>query len=520
MKETARIAVRGSVLRVISLAATTLVAFFMMPFLVHRLGDHVYGYWVLAGTILGYYGLMDLGIVSAVQFYVAKALGEDDPASANRAISTAFFAFAALGLAITLITVVVALFSHVFIRSSSDASVFRAVLLIMGCGFAVGFPGRAFVGALSAYLRWDLISSIGVGVLLFRTVIIVAVINAGWGIVSLAAVTVSSDVLTYAFYYFVLKHIRTEFRLSATRASLKALKEVFRYSAITLIVKISDQLRFYIDVFVVSAILSVGAVTHYAIASRLALSYRELMIALFGILSPLFSQWLGSKDYLRTKRVFVISTKLSLSVGAMIASGMILYGRGFIELWMGKDYLDAYWPLVFLASGVFFEISQIPAMGYMYGTSKHHFLAYMNLVEGSFNAILSICLARKYGMKGVALGTLIPMAVAWFLIQPLYVCRQIGLPIRVFYTNIFGRATGVTVIGMLLPWFLCFSWFTQAKFATFVPFVACQTIIALAVSYLFAFGTDERADILRALFPEKHRRSINASAELQAESLV
>lgn len=123
-------------------------------------------------------------------------------------------------------------------------------------------------------------------------------------------------------------------------------------------------------------------------------------------------------------------------------------------------------------------------------------------------------------MKGVALGTLIPMAVAWFLIQPLYVCRQIGLPIRVFYTNIFGRATGVTVIGMLLPWFLCFSWFTQAKFATFVPFVACQTIIALAVSYLFAFGTDERADILRALFPEKHRRSINASAELQAESLV
>src|SRR5215472_1624989 len=74
----ARTAIRGSALRVVALAATTVVAFFLMPFLVHSLGDRTYGFWALAGTILGYYGLLDLGIVSAVQFHVASAAGEKD----------------------------------------------------------------------------------------------------------------------------------------------------------------------------------------------------------------------------------------------------------------------------------------------------------------------------------------------------------------------------------------------------------------------------------------------------------
>lgn len=53
---------RGSVLSVVSMALMTLLGFFLMPFVVHRLGDRVYGYWALVGTVLGYYDILDLGI--------------------------------------------------------------------------------------------------------------------------------------------------------------------------------------------------------------------------------------------------------------------------------------------------------------------------------------------------------------------------------------------------------------------------------------------------------------------------
>ena len=56
-----------------------------MPFLVHGLGDRMYGYWALVGAVLGYYGILDLGISPAVSFQLAKAIGEGDSESPNRA---------------------------------------------------------------------------------------------------------------------------------------------------------------------------------------------------------------------------------------------------------------------------------------------------------------------------------------------------------------------------------------------------------------------------------------------------
>ena len=65
--------IHGSGLRVIGLAANTIIGFLLMPFLVHHLGDRNYGFWSLAGAVLGYYGILDFGIVSAVQFYRGAA---------------------------------------------------------------------------------------------------------------------------------------------------------------------------------------------------------------------------------------------------------------------------------------------------------------------------------------------------------------------------------------------------------------------------------------------------------------
>jgi O-antigen/teichoic acid export membrane protein len=116
--ESIRKIIHGSSLRVAGLAISILVAFFMMPFLVHHLGDHLYGYWALIGSILGYYGIMDFGIVSAVQFYVGKAVGANDKEGANRAISLSFFVFAAIGVVILIVSTVIAFLAHRFVDAA------------------------------------------------------------------------------------------------------------------------------------------------------------------------------------------------------------------------------------------------------------------------------------------------------------------------------------------------------------------------------------------------------------------
>src|ERR1700688_3717326 len=87
----------GSTLRVVSLVATALLSLVMMPFVVRSLGDRMYGMWSLVATLVGYYGLLDLGLSAAVSRYLAAALGVGDEDQCNRVFNTSLRIFSALG---------------------------------------------------------------------------------------------------------------------------------------------------------------------------------------------------------------------------------------------------------------------------------------------------------------------------------------------------------------------------------------------------------------------------------------
>ena len=472
-----------------------------MPFLVHRLGDRVYGYWSLVAAVLGYYGLLDLGIVTAVQYHVAKSLGTDNHESANRAISTAFYIFAGLGLLILAITVLLCSFAGLIISNPADAHLFRTVLLLMGIGFALGFPGRAFVGAICAHLRLDLCAAVGIAVLVLRTALIVAIIDRGGGIVSLASIALFSEIVAYIAYYFVLRKIQPDLRISLAFASRATLKHLFGYSGYALMVQISDQLRFFIDGWMVGIFVSVAAVTHYAIASRLTQSFLALIIALLGILSPWFSQLWGSSDLQGIRRVFIFGTKVSAAISTIVAASLILYGRPFIVAWMGPSYLDAYWPLVLLVAAIYLDVAQQPSVAYLYGVSRHRFLAWLTIAEAMANVALSIYWARRYGMIGVALGTLLPIVFAKCIIQPVYVCRTLKLSPATYYLNLLVRSASGPALTSVLVWALLFRSATFSKIWTVCFVIAAQAVVCALVSFFSAFTREERSLLIVKLRP-------------------
>ena len=116
--------------------------------------------------------------------------------------------------------------------------------------------------------------------------IFLAIRSAGGLLPALAAITVLADVLAYAGYFFVLRRIQQPFQLSPGLATRTTFREILGYSAFTFVAKVGDQLRFYVDALVIGAFVTVNAVTHYAVASRLAICFLERMVAIFGLLVP------------------------------------------------------------------------------------------------------------------------------------------------------------------------------------------------------------------------------------------
>jgi O-antigen/teichoic acid export membrane protein len=499
--KTHRAVLMGSALSVAGLGASVLVGFFLMPFVIHRLGDRMYGYWSLVGAVLGYYGVLDLGITPAVSFHMAKAMGEGDNESPNRTLSAAFAGLAAVGSAVLLIAIVAAAICPFFITNASDARVFREVLLITGLGCAFGFPGRAFLAGMYAHLRNDLIAAVNAVVLVLRTALVVWVILIGWGIVGLAVVSFLTDSLMYVACYFILLRIQRGLRISFSLVDRKGLRELFNYGRYSMMMRMGDQLRFAVDGLVVAGFVGVAAVAHYAIASRLSGYYLTAILSAVGLLSPWFSQMLGSGNHDGIRRLVSLSTRIAAALSTIVACSFIFYGRAFIEQWMGSRYVDAYWPSLILVMALYCDLAQQPSVSYLLGVSKHRYLAIQTILEGVANLALSIWWARSYGMIGVAMGTLVPMFVAKVLLQPAYVCRSAGISLMRYYVSDLGAGIMAPAICATLFWTVLRN-LHFSSLAGVCMVISLQAAVGCIATFFFVCGASDRRTIVRALWKQ------------------
>src|SRR5439155_6282785 len=91
---------RSVVLNWLSLAVSIGVAFFLSPFIVHRLGNVAYGIWTLVNSMIAYMGLLDLGMRGAVTRFVSRHHSQGEHLASSRAVSAAFWLRATIGFAV------------------------------------------------------------------------------------------------------------------------------------------------------------------------------------------------------------------------------------------------------------------------------------------------------------------------------------------------------------------------------------------------------------------------------------
>lgn len=122
---------------------SAVIGFLLSPVIVRELGDSAYGIWVLIASMIGYLGLLDLGVRGAVVRYIARFHAQGDHASASAIASTALALFTGLGLLAMLGAAILALGLPVFFHDVPAEYVpeARLALLIGGCGIAVNLVG-------------------------------------------------------------------------------------------------------------------------------------------------------------------------------------------------------------------------------------------------------------------------------------------------------------------------------------------------------------------------------------------
>ena len=90
------------------------VTFITTPLLLHALGEAAYGIQVLAGIVVGYFTILDLGLDLPIVKFLAEDHAKKDVASANRLLSTTLQLYLVIGL---IGAIVIFLFAEILARS-------------------------------------------------------------------------------------------------------------------------------------------------------------------------------------------------------------------------------------------------------------------------------------------------------------------------------------------------------------------------------------------------------------------
>jgi O-antigen/teichoic acid export membrane protein len=415
-----------------ALAINILVGILLTPIIVHRLGDTAYGIWILIFSVTGYYGMFDLGIRSSIVRYVSKFTATKEDEGLARHINTSLFTYAVIGLLAMMVTVALTLSLHrIFPKIAPDMlTQARWLMLMAGTSVALGFPLGVLGGILDGLQRFYITNWTGILSTLLRAALIVYVLHHGYGLLTVAGITVTMPILTSILRGFIV------FRLLPLPFGLKYVdRESFRqmahYSATTSLVIVAAQLRFRTNEVIVGSMISSAAVTYFTFGGRPVDYAQQLVISLGQIFIPMSSQSEAVGNMDRLRKIYLAGNRACAFVIYPMCAALLILGKSVIEVWVGHKYVATSYPItVILVIPMTLFLMQGASGRILLGMGKQREFAFVVLMEGIANLILSILLVRPLGIAGDALGTAIPMLLTalWFL--PRHMRKQLGVPVK------------------------------------------------------------------------------------------
>jgi len=449
------------------LVVSALIGFFMTPFMVHQLGDKLFGLWALVGSFSGSYAILDLGLSAAVGRYVAMYIGKGDYKSVNVYVNTALLIYCMMGVAVILAAFGLTCFASAFVDMPEDVSLLTILILIVGTEFAISFPMRALTGTVTAKLRYDVSTTIEFAFKLVSTALIVSAILLGGRLISLALIGLSLGVVRGIVWYIAVRRVTPEVRVSPSLASQQAAWSLFSFSIFAFIAQIAGLLRFRVDNFVIGGFLGPASITHYVVAVTLTSCFILTTTSIMGVVGPVFAQQHGRDDVEAMRRTLFFAIRVGTSLVMFMAFGLLAWGRSFIALWMGEEYVDAYPCLAVITVGLTTALCQTSAIAVMFSRAQHHYFALANSVEGIANLVCSIIFVQYWGILGVALGTCIPIVVVKLTFQPWFVSRVLDMSIAGYFL-VLSRSVLCALAALTVPAIITFCLASSSYSALFI----------------------------------------------------
>jgi O-antigen/teichoic acid export membrane protein len=425
----------------------------LVPFSLSHLGASAYGLLALAGSVMWFFGVLDLGYGGALVKFIAQYRASRNRAALNEILSTVGVVFTGLGVVCFLGAALLAWrVDSLFNVAPEQVRSAQHVLLILGAYLAVRFALGVFGAVVCGFQRFYLNNVVNIATSLIAAAVTVTVLSAGYGLVTLVAATTAVRVLALGIFAANAYRVFPGLCVRPSLFRRARLQEVTSFSVYMLVLEWSAKLNYSADALIIGAMLDTTAVAVWTVGQRIAHVAQQLTNQLNDALFPAVVDSDATQRDERLKFILIQSTKMSLAVGVPLCIGLIVCAEPLVHSWVGTRFSASVLPMQILLTMVLVRVSMASGTLILKGAGQHKMLAYTNATTAVVNVLLSFALIGPLGLPGVALGTLIPVSLSAALVLYPAACRRVGLTLGRAVVQAIWPATwpGVVMIGMLL----------------------------------------------------------------------
>ena len=504
---------RNIVFNVGGYIVSVVTSFLIAPVTIHTLGDARYGAWSLVSELIGYYGLLDLGIRGAVTYYVARYSARNQENEVRETVASAFWVLSACGAVAFMIGAGLTFaFPYLFRTEGLNLAEVKHSLMIMSALIGVSLPMNVFPGGLIGKQRFDITTVAEVMTRIPTAIAIYVVLRAGGGLVALALIQVAGRIIYWTLTLAACRSVLGGVFAWPAWFKMERVWDLTGYGLRNAVGSVAHQVIYNMDLTVVGMFLGMGHVTYYSIGGTLV-SYVWALCANFVLVfTPQFTHLKSIDAEEELKQLYFFGMRVSgMAVTSMVA-GVLVFGKDFIRLWVGTSYVSGPWTDRSDVIMTILLLANLPAMlqgissQLLFATAHVRFMMWLNVCEAIANLSLSVLLARRYGPVGVALGTFFPRLALRGLVMPVYTSRTFKIPLRHLFskglstpllTGVLTACIGMACMHVAPP----NSW--KIFFLDTIITAGLGCILCLALG----FSREERREQLARLWPRRSART-------------
>lgn len=429
----------GAVLSYLSMGLGYLISIIYTPIMLRLLGQSEYGLYNLVASVVSYLGLLSFGFGSAYVRYYSRYKVKDEQENIAKLNGMFLIVFSIIGIVAVIAGLVLVLnVDIIFGNKLTDGEIAKSKILmgVMVFNLAISFPASVFNSYITANEQYVFQKAIQMIRTLVNPLVMLPILLMGYRSVGMVLVTTAlTMVVELCNVIFCFKKLKIKFIFK--QFDFYLMKEMAIFSSYIFINMIIDQINWNVDKFIIGRFRGTVGVAVYGLAAQLNGYYMSFSSSISSVFIPRVNRMVAaSDDNKELTGLFTKIGRIQFIVLSLLCSGLIFFGRPFINIWAGPDYDGSYPIALILIIPVTIPLIQNIGIEITRAKNMHQFRSWVYLFIAIGNVILSIPLTKIYGGIGAAVGTAISLLIGNGLAMNWYYHSKVGLNMKYFWSQI------------------------------------------------------------------------------------